>query len=105
MAANASEAWNDEDAVHIAQAVYDAPSGAILVVDCEIPVSILEQAMQATGRCGIKIILDPTSDLTQSRRTIDILFAPGKMLFDLARLHPAFLSVLAHCVYCASPQG
>lgn len=60
MAANANAAWSNTDAAAVAQSVRDAPPGSVLVVDCEIPVFVLEQALGAARQRGIKVILDPS---------------------------------------------
>jgi ribokinase len=60
MAPNANEAWSDEDSDRVALALRNAPPGSVLVADCEIAVSALEQAMQAARQCGLKVILDPS---------------------------------------------
>lgn len=60
MAANANNAWSDEDARQVAQAVRAAPHGSVLVADCEIALSVLEQALHAARQRGMKTILDPS---------------------------------------------
>lgn len=60
MAANANLLWSPADAPALAQAIHQAPAGSVLAVDCEIPVFIVEQAMQAARAAGIKTVLDPS---------------------------------------------
>lgn len=60
MASNANETWSAEDSARLVLALRDAPPGSMLVADCEIAISALEQAMRTARQCGIKIILDPS---------------------------------------------
>jgi ribokinase len=60
MAANANEAWTANDAADIVREINTTPPNAVLVLDCEIPVFVLERAVAAAGRRGLITVLDPS---------------------------------------------
>ena len=60
MSPNANTAWSSEDIEHVMHAVRKASSGSVLVTNCEIPVSVVEQIMHAARQCGIRTVLDPS---------------------------------------------
>lgn len=57
---NANDDWTEHTAATVTQLIEDSPSGSVLVVDCEIPVFVVERAAEAAGRRGLSIILDPS---------------------------------------------
>lgn len=60
LAANANEAWTAGDAAGIVREINATPPNAVLVLDCEIPVFVLERAVEAARRHGLITILDPS---------------------------------------------
>lgn len=60
MAPNANNAWTPDDAELIERAVSEAPPGSVLVTNCEIPAFVIERALHAARRCGIRSVLDPS---------------------------------------------
>lgn len=60
LAANANDAWTEGESAGVAQAIGEAPPGSVLVVDCEIPVFVVEHAADAANRRGISVVLDPS---------------------------------------------
>lgn len=60
MAANANEAWVEEDLLRVLQAVRDAPAGSVLVCNCEIPSPVLEAGLQEARQAGLRTVLDPS---------------------------------------------
>lgn len=60
MAANANETWSEQDANEVAAAVESAPTGSVLVTNCEIPLFVVQKAMEAAKRKELKVILDPS---------------------------------------------
>jgi ribokinase len=60
LAPNANDQW-DDDAVGTALDVIErAPEGSALVADCEVPVAVVEAALERAGEAGIARILDPS---------------------------------------------
>lgn len=60
LAANANHLWQPEDIAEVVSIIEDAPEGAVLVLDCEVPPDLLEEAATTALGCGVKIILDPS---------------------------------------------
>jgi ribokinase len=58
LALNANDRWSD-DAAGVGEHVGDLPPGSVLVVDLEVPVPVVEAAVQAARRRGITVVLDP----------------------------------------------
>lgn len=58
LALNANDAWSD-DAEGVAADITAAPDGSIVVVDLEIPPSIVTAALQAARERGFVTIVDP----------------------------------------------
>ena len=57
---NANGVWTESEAAGVARSIGEAPPGSVLVVDCEVPVSVAERAADAASRRGIAVILDPS---------------------------------------------
>lgn len=60
LASNANRVWHESDVDEVLKAVYSAPSGSVLAVDCEIPMFVLEHAAAAAKERGFKVIVDPS---------------------------------------------
>ena len=60
VAGNANEAWPVDDGDEVANAIARAQKNSTLVVDLEVPVNIVRQAVVAARAKGIKVILDPS---------------------------------------------
>lgn len=60
LASNANRAWSRAEVDQVVEKVYAASSEAVLVLDCEVPVFVLEQAAAAAKEKGIKVIIDPS---------------------------------------------
>lgn len=60
LAANANQAWTNKDAAGVVREIDAAPANTVLVLDCEIPVFVLERAVEAAGRRGFSTVLDPS---------------------------------------------
>lgn len=60
LAANANDAWGQDDIVTVRAAIAGAPSGSVLVVDYEIAPFIVEAAIGAARERGFPVILDPS---------------------------------------------
>lgn len=58
LAANANDAWAEE-ADEVADEVATAPAGSVLVVDLEVPVSVVTTAVRAAHRAGLAVVVDP----------------------------------------------
>lgn len=87
---NANDAWTEHTAATVAQVIEKSPSGSVLVVDCEVPVFVVERAVEAASRRGISIILDPspadrvTDPLIASARVVVPNGAEAEMLTGIA---------------------
>ncbi|WP_375498271.1 ribokinase [uncultured Nostoc sp.] len=60
LAGNANNIWTKEDIVTVRDAIANAPSGSVLVVDYEIAPFIVEVAMNAACERDFPVILDPS---------------------------------------------
>lgn len=76
LAANANQAWTLRDAAAVVREINAAPANAVLVLDCEIPVFVLERAAAAAGRRGCTTILDPSP----ADRVTEALIATADMI-------------------------
>lgn len=108
LAANANEAWTVEDAAGIAREINAAPENAVLVLDCEIPLFVLERAVEAAGRRGYMTILDPSP----ADRVSDCLVAGAGLVVPnaveaerLTGLHCNDVDSAAHAGSCLLARG
>lgn len=76
LAANANEAWTAEDVAEVAREIDHVLANAVLVVDCEIPVFVVEQAVSAASRRGCMVVLDPSP----AERVTDALIAAADLI-------------------------
>lgn len=60
LASNANRAWRHDEVDQVIEKIYAAPSNSVLVLDCEVPIFVLEQAASAAKERGIKVIVDPS---------------------------------------------
>lgn len=60
LAGNANGIWEQEDQATVRDAIAHAPSGSVLVVDCEIAPFIVEAAIVAARERNFPVILDPS---------------------------------------------
>lgn len=60
LASNANRAWKESDLREVLKAIYSAPPGSVLAVDCEIPMFVLESAAAAAKERQFKVIVDPS---------------------------------------------
>lgn len=60
LAANANEAWVEDDMLRVVQAIREAPPGSVLAGDCEVPGWVLEQALRSAREQGLATVLDPS---------------------------------------------
>jgi ribokinase len=60
LAPEANDAWSAEDAERLVRAVRDAPAGAVLAVDLEVPVDRIRLALEAAHARSIAVVLDPS---------------------------------------------
>lgn len=60
LAGNANECWQQDDVDRVQRAIELATDSAVLVLDCEIPISVVEAAAQAAHARGMCILLDPS---------------------------------------------
>lgn len=60
LAPNANSAWKAEDLRPVLGAVRAAAAGSVLVVNGEIPASVVRAAMQAAREAGVLTVLDPS---------------------------------------------
>lgn len=60
LAPNANRDWDDAACAALTRAIGAAPDGAVLILDCEVPVALAEAAAEAAGARGLRRILDPS---------------------------------------------
>lgn len=60
LAPNANDRWHDAQAEAGTAAIERAPAGAVLVIDLEVPRFVVERAMRAARRRGLRTVLDPS---------------------------------------------
>ena len=60
LSANANTAWEPTDAEGVATEIQDAPPGSVLVADLEVPVSIVQRALETARQQGLRTVLDPS---------------------------------------------
>lgn len=60
LAANANQAWDDASVEEAMTVIRQTRPPSVLVADSEVPVNIVEAALEAAGRTGILRILDPS---------------------------------------------
>ena len=60
LAANANQAWRGADAARARTIVEEAAAGSVLVVDCEVPAFVVEAAVEAAVRRGVRVVIDPS---------------------------------------------
>ena len=61
LASNANARWDAAAADALEAAVTRADAGSVLTVDYEAaPAEVVTRALQAAGRCGIRVIVDPS---------------------------------------------
>ena len=60
LAGNANNDWSEEDVAEVCDAIADAPSGSVLVVDYEVSPHIVQHAIATAHQQGIPVILDPS---------------------------------------------
>lgn len=76
LAANANEAWTNKDATGVVREINASPENSVLVLDCEVPVFVLERAAEAAGQRGFKTVLDPSP----TDRVTDTLIAAADIM-------------------------
>lgn len=57
---NANQVWSENDLGPLFEAVQAAPPSSVLVVDCEVPVWVVEKAADAAKKRSVRVILDPS---------------------------------------------
>lgn len=60
LAGNANLKWSEADHDEVRSAIKGAPPGSVLVVDYEVPPSIVEGAVAAARERGFPVVLDPS---------------------------------------------
>lgn len=60
MAANANQAWSQQDAERVGSTVGEAAAGSVLVLDYEVPGFVVQAAIEAASRAAMPVILDPS---------------------------------------------
>jgi ribokinase len=60
LAPDANDSWDDEAVTALCDRIAGAPEGSVLVVDCEVPVSVVKAAVAAATRHGLRTVLDPS---------------------------------------------
>lgn len=60
LAPGAGEIWEQADVGEIVNAIADAPNHALVVIDCDIPVFVIDAVASAAKRRGCRVILDPS---------------------------------------------
>lgn len=60
LASNANDRWYQTDTAEVREVIESAAAGSVLVVDYEVPPSIVEGAVEAAHACSLPIILDPS---------------------------------------------
>jgi ribokinase len=60
LSANANTVWEPTDAEEVATEIQDAPPGSVLVTDLEVPVSIVQRALETARQQGLRAVLDPS---------------------------------------------
>lgn len=60
LAPNANESWTEEDADDVARRVSQAPMGAVLVADLEVPAFVVRRAAEAAQARRLRVVLDPS---------------------------------------------
>ena len=107
-AANANDTWTDDDAEQTARAVAEAAPGSVLVVDCEVPVFVLERAAQSARQRGITVLLDPSpaDRVTDSLlRLIDIVLPNSSEAKRLTGIECRDVQSAIHAGDCLLERG
>ena len=60
MAPNANAVWSPEDAEQVTKYICEVPAESVLVINAEVPATVLEQAISAARHQSMTIILDPS---------------------------------------------
>lgn len=60
LASNANRQWRESDVEQVLDKIDQAPRSSVLVIDCEIPAFVLEEAAAAANEREIKVIVDPS---------------------------------------------
>lgn len=60
LAGNANLEWAEADLADVRLAIESAPPGSVLVVDYEVPPSVVEQAVETARERGFPVVLDPS---------------------------------------------
>lgn len=60
LAGNANYCWSDGDIEDVQQAIQSAPANAVLVLDCEVSLPVVEAAARTAHERGLQVILDPS---------------------------------------------
>ncbi len=101
LAANANHLWQRDDIDEVVRIIEDAPSGAVLVLDCEVPQDLLEEAATTALGCGVKIILDPSPAENASAA----LIATADIITPNAGEAGALTGVACHDIESAAQAG
>lgn len=57
---NANDVWDDGAVAVLCRRIGEAPPGSVLVADCEVPATVVRQALAAAKRRGLRTLLDPS---------------------------------------------
>lgn len=60
LAANANDCWDEAAIAATVGVIERSPLPACLVVDCEVPTTVVMRAVEAARRTGIAVVLDPS---------------------------------------------
>ncbi|GAA4330660.1 ribokinase [Pigmentiphaga soli] len=60
LANNANDCWDDAAVADAVAAIEALDPGSVLVADYEIPPALVERAVEAAGRRGVRVVIDPS---------------------------------------------